>query len=368
MSGGVPGQAMERALALARAGYAVTIVGRGNQEWNGWHEFGDADERISLYATLPKDFKLGGWIARQWFHPLLPLAQKEIVRAIHDHRPIDLAILLDSQGYSVAEEVRKASGARILFNVHGSALMPVELPSLLKKQSPMWEAKAYRMADLVVPVSDYIARLHETHFGTPKRREVISNGIRNEFQPIDRNRPVRKFGFVGRLEHDKRPLAMIDAMKFPLFPAEAQIRIVGGGSLQAVIGQRIDGLENVSMSDGMVLGIENMIAELGAMDCFVWTAEAETQGVAAIEAMATGLPIIAPKIDAAFEILGDQYPAIVEVDDVETLASMMRRMIEDDEFSNQCRDLCLQIAARFYSSVTMPRFVEVCRELIDSIN
>jgi glycosyltransferase involved in cell wall biosynthesis len=361
MAGGVPTQALNRAEYLNSVGFSTTIICRGSHEWSGFQRVNDVD----VLAVSPRDFKLGKWISQQWFHPLLANGQREALEQLHKVKPINFIVFIDSQCALAAVPFGKAHGVPTAHSIQGTALMPAVLPALLKRQSLKWERYAFEQADFSLPASLTLLGEYERAFGKARKFEVLYNAIDDIFQPVERgDRPIARFGFVGRLERDKRPLAMIEATKQIEVPSHWRFRIIGEGSLRPQI---VDEIKNhpyrdqFELSEGFVSSRAELAREYGAMDCLVWSSEVEGLGVAPAEAMATGLPVIGPNIVPGRELLGEDYPAFADVDDFATIATRMQEVASDARLAEECRRRGLAIAAKFRPQVTMTRLAEIIR-------
>ena len=132
---------------------------------------------------------------------------------------------------------------------------------------------------------------------TLRPAEVVSCGIDLERFAVTRS--VRSPAapsllFVGRLEREKHVEELLGA--FALLPATlgARLEIVGMGSLRP----SLEALARVLGVDGSVrfLGAvddDELLAAYGRADVFVMPGTAELQSIATLEAMATGLPVVA---------------------------------------------------------------------------
>lgn len=100
--------------------------------------------------------------------------------------------------------------------------------------------------------------------------------------------------FVGRLDEEKHLHELISALPTVRAHVDAQIVIVGSGTQRArlaVLASRLDVLENVHF-----LGFipdQQLPSVYAAADVFVMPGIAELQSLATLEAMASGLPVIA---------------------------------------------------------------------------
>lgn len=328
-SGGVPGQVLSRARYLSEHGYEVSIIARGNPEWSGLQTI----EGIRVFAIRPKDFKLGKWLAKQWFHPLLGPSIEAFLPTLHSVIPIEHLLIFDSQAGVPAIKFAEQNGITTQFSIHGSALLPYDLPKLLKRLSPKWEAYCYQRASLVAPIGHAIADHFGAHFHTTRPIKVLRNALNPLFFNGEKSSTSSGyFLFAGRLELDKRPLAMVTASSTGSLNPEIRIKIVGEGSMRAELEAKVKGLANVDLPVRGAKNAQEMREAYRGAKCFVWTSIAEAMAVAPLEAMAMGVPVIAPTIPSAIELLGKNYPGLVEIDDIEGLSRMMNRVDQDENF------------------------------------
>ena len=339
--GGVPGQVLSRAKYLSDFGFEVTIIARGNVEWNGAQHV----DGIRVFALRPRDFKLGKWIAQQWFHPLLGTAIAHFLPKLDATIPIDCLLVFDSQTGIPALKFAAQRSIPVLFLVNGTALDPVPMPKLLRRSSLRWEKFCYLRATLVAPVSNAILRTYQMAFGERKKVQVLSNAFSPVFKPSDNViDQLQNFVFVGRLEQDKRPLNAIRAI---LETQEVSLRVIGDGSMRKEVIQLASNADPIWVSDGNVSDRTTLRDHYQWGHCFLWVSAAESFGVAPLEAMACGQIVIAPNIPAAKEILGEDYELIVEVDDLPALCAAIHRVRTDASLVKRCRVKCQEAVSRF---------------------
>jgi glycosyltransferase involved in cell wall biosynthesis len=139
---------------------------------------------------------------------------------------------------------------------------------------------------------------------------------------------------VGRLAHQKNHRCLLDAL--PLLP-EAHVVLVGHGELinilrehaQALqVADRVHFIGEVSSKDVTLL--------LHAADVFVFPSWYEGMGLAAIEAMSHGLPMVVSNIPVMHEVLGD-VAMFVSPDKPGELAGAIRRVLQDAELASLMR-------------------------------
>jgi glycosyltransferase involved in cell wall biosynthesis len=162
----------------------------------------------------------------------------------------------------------------------------------------------------VIAVSDSVrAALLERFELTPDRIEVIYNGIDLSFLAACRPSPDldlmsgggRKLIFVGRLTYQKGIDDLIGAM--PLLDRDVHLFVCGDGELLSRLIQTAGALgvqERVHF-----LGLRNDVPSLiKAADAFVLPSLYEGYGLALVEAMACGTPVVHSDCPALIEVAG----------------------------------------------------------------
>lgn len=167
------------------------------------------------------------------------------------------------------------------------------------------------LSDATIAVSAGVRERLSAWGVTESKLHVIPNGIDPDalaFDPGSRLRIRRELGLpstaavvgaLGRLDPVKRFDALVEAM-IPLLGPEVRLLIVGDGPMRTALADRI---EAAGVGAYAVLAGERSepAALLSSMDLLVAPSASETFGLAAVEALAAGLPV-----------LYDRCPAIEE--------------------------------------------------------
>lgn len=141
-----------------------------------------------------------------------------------------------------------------------------------------------------------------------KNKPTNLTGLR---ESLDIPQGAKVIGTVARLTPQKdlptllRAFSCIDSSK------KLRLLIVGDGPLRndlQLMANKL-GLSNQVIWAGRT---ENIVSHLHLMDIFVLTSTYEGFGLALLEALDAGLPIIASNISAIPEVLGSSYPGLVE--------------------------------------------------------
>lgn len=197
---------------------------------------------------------------------------------------------------------------------------------------PFFE-KAYESCSKLVLVSgSLITGLKELMPWIEEKTMVIPNMIREDmFLPPKTTRKTDPFVFIwaGRLEHVKGLDILIRAAHLLKKKGSGSftVRLAGKGSLKGDLEQMA---AELGVSDCIHflgrLSRKEMQREMQQANCFVLPTRYEAFGAVLIEAMATGLPVIATRSGGPDHIVNEQNGLLVEVENAEHLAEAMDRM------------------------------------------
>lgn len=194
-------------------------------------------------------------------------------------------------------------------------------------------AGLYRMVDAIFGVSKIALRyVTDREYAPKSRTHLLYNAIdQGFFAPVTRKGDVEQpftFVTVGRLHPMKNQERLIRAFA----PVAAQVSnarllVVGGGELEVHLKSVIAELQLERQVE--LTGYRGDIKALveGA-DCFVFPSLAEAFGIAAVEAMAREVPVIASSWGALPEVVGELGdPWIVDPLDIKGWSQAMLAMI-----------------------------------------
>jgi len=190
-------------------------------------------------------------------------------------------------------------------------------------------------ASLVIAVSKAVAHDAMIRYGIKLNKiKVIHNGIDLlRFEQVDTFKTeVVKIGAVGRLVKQKGFAILIEALGL-MENKNFDCTIVGAGYLKDELQQKITslGLDNKIH----LVGLRNDIPEfLKTLDIFVLPSLWEGLGIAALEAGASGLSVIASKVDGLPEIIDDQVNGLLfKAGDANDLKDKINYLLENKELA-----------------------------------
>jgi glycosyltransferase involved in cell wall biosynthesis len=244
--------------------------------------------------------------------------------------------------------------------------------SLLRKQlhgfyRPLLH-DAFGRADRIILVSDGMKRgIFEIDPGLEKKVKVIPNMVNGDFFSFpEKEREPDPFVFIwaGRLVPLKRVDLLIDAFTGLSAGSDrpVKLRVLGKGPEKERLEERAAELGMPVEFTGR-LRREDLRTAMQEAHCFVLASEYESFGAVLIEAMATGLPVIATRCGGPESIVDAGSGYLIEPGNKDALLDAMQRMIKGYSGFNQqkIRESCL---ARFGSRELSVQYLDIFRELI----
>jgi len=200
------------------------------------------------------------------------------------------------------------------------------------------------------------------------RLKVIYNGIETEeFAKISRTRrPVEvspRLVSVGNLTVQKGYDKVIEALMMIEIPFRYDIAGEGDRRLQLEAQIHRLGLENKVRLLGYTSDVATLLSEC---DVFVLYSRWEGFGLAVVEAMASGLPVVVANVPGLNEIVrGEQDGGIlVPPGDKVALADALRRLIRDPDLCAELGNRARSRASEFQISATIDAYVDLYRNTV----
>jgi glycosyltransferase involved in cell wall biosynthesis len=194
---------------------------------------------------------------------------------------------------------------------------------------------AYGAAHVVVANSRAAAAQLNREYVPASKVDVIANGVDcAAFSPRRSTRPLRRIVMVANLRREKGHDTLIDAAPRVLAAhPDATFLLVGDGSLRDALRRRVAarGLDHAVEFAGER---EDVAALLAASDVFVLPSRSEASPNGLLEAMATGLPIVASTVGGIPELIDSGVDGIlVEPDRPATLADALVDVMDRPEWA-----------------------------------
>ncbi len=233
--------------------------------------------------------------------------------------------------------------------------------------------RVYTGADLLTVPTRRAADLLAASTGLPPA-EVVSCGIDLQRFAAGSARTGRdaaegpRLLFVGRLEQEKHVDELLRAFARLPWTLRARLEVVGMGSLRPALEAlaRDLGLEGSVVFLGAV-DDEALLAAYGRADVFAMPGTAELQSIATLEAMATGLPVVAADAMALPHLVRhDVSGRLFAPGDVDGLAADLALLLRDPSLRGRLGRAGRAVAETHSLASTVETFVRHYETLVAS--
>lgn len=198
--------------------------------------------------------------------------------------------------------------------------------SILPPKLMLLGRTAYALADRLLAVSPSLQAQMKRHFGV--EAEVVCDMVSDTFlQPAIPEKTAKPFVWlaVGSLRQGKGYDMLLEA--FARLEGAQRLIVVGSGPENERLHVQTErlGIADRVRFTGM-LDKQAIISLMKESHAFVLPSRGETFGVAYIEAMAMGLPVIATSCGGPEHFVNSDNGLLVGIDDVEQLTKAMKQM------------------------------------------
>lgn len=323
--------ASELALALAGRGHRIHLVATALPE--RLRSTAVRFERVDVPSSpVFEHAPYGEAVASH----LIELARRDPIDLVHLHYAVPHAA-----SALLADRVLGAAAPAMVVTLHGTDV------TVLGSHRSLHAVTAFALdacAGLTTP-SRYLRAQAADHFGLAAERiEVIPNFVDLErFAPParrDRARLAALFGtpegaspgpvlfHVSNFRPIKRPLDLIEVLARVRRSLPARLVLIGDGPERAAVEDR-----------ARLLGVADAVRALGRRrefagllahaDGFLLTSESESFGVAALEALASGVPVFGYRVGGVPEVVAEGAGTLVPCGDVDALAEAVIAGVSD---------------------------------------
>ena len=288
------------------------------------------------------------------------------IEVIHAHYAIPHA----AAAIMARDMVRRVKPPVVVTTLHGTDVTLVGLDRAYLRTTQY----SIERSDVVTAVSTYLADYTTTEMGVRRDIMVIPNAVDSKRFTPRANPQLRQ-----RYAHpDEKLLVHISNFR-PVKRVEDVIRIFaqvsdGIGARLLMIG---DGPDRLRASElAAELGISGRVAFLGSFprieellavsDLLLLPSSQESFGLAALEAMASGVPVVASRIGGIPEVVRHgETGFLCDVTDVPAMARASLAILEDPELHERMRRAARERAVSAFSeSIVMPLYQKAYEEAL----
>ncbi|WP_081802212.1 glycosyltransferase [Actinotalea ferrariae] len=260
-----------------------------------------------------------------------------------------------------------------------SALVPCRV-KIVTEHSPTNRRRMHRLAAYIEPsiygrydrcvgISEGVSTALRAHLGGRNTAEIvtIANGIdlgRFKPQTVPASPPGRlRLISVGALDHRKNVRGAIEAV---VGLPDVSLTIVGEGPLRRQL--ELEVRERGGEGQVVFLGMRDDVPELlRSHDALLSTAAYEGFGLAALEAMASGLPALAPAVPGIGNLVEHERSGLLHgVGDTCTLTRQVRALRDDPAMRAGLARGALRRSEEFSITRTARQYAELYRDLTEA--
>lgn len=192
-------------------------------------------------------------------------------------------------------------------------------------------------------------------FSPNKRREEM----RNRLSAGEPDRPLLLY--VGRVSPEKQIDRLLPILK--AFP-QARLAVVGDGPSKADLEKKFAGTDTVFT--GYLKG-EDLAAAYASGDIFAFTGDKETFGNVVVEAMASGLPVIAPNSGGVTDLVQEGYNGrFYDPTRKDSIVEAARELVENPDLVQEYGQHGRMLAEQRTWDITLDELLAHYQKVLDS--
>lgn len=317
----------DQAKALAEAGHKIIYAAidvRSIRRWRKWGIEKRKIEGVKIYAINIPGGRIPKSILQQMSVLGLNILYKKIIK--EQGKPDVMHAHFAGVGYT-ASKLKKKIKVPFVMTEHFSSMMK---PTIDKRLFQI-ASQAYESTDALITVSPELKNVIKKRFN--KEAIYIPNIVDTKLFTYSQNENSEIFRFVsvGGLIIGKRMNLTIKAFVSAFENnKDVTLAIFGEGPERV----KLEGLiRKYNIGDRVkLMGLQsrkNIADYLKKSDCFVLASQTETFGVAYIEALASGIPVLATKCGGPESFVNNKNGLLVPVDDIDALVYAMKYMYKN---------------------------------------
>jgi len=341
---------------LEEVGHQVTVFTLGANDQQGY------EEGVIRSPALPLG-KTGYHLSTRYSSAAQDsLRQMDLLHCHHPVMGLELAHRYGSCPVVFTNHTR--------YDLYLSAYSPLSAQVSESVMRRVWPAMA-EFADVVIAPSKSIRELLLS-MGVSTPVELIVNGIElNAFYAAAKLREEEKIHakriiYVGRLSPEKNVLALMsEFIKAQQIDGRLHLTIVGDGPQR----DRLEQLAYISGVKPFVtftgeLEYSQIPGELAKADLFATSSVSEVHPLTVIEAMATGLPVVANESPGISDIVEDGVTGLLGQDGEGALASRLLRLAKSPERTKRMGRAAAQASSHYRIQNTVVKTLELYQRLL----
>jgi sugar transferase (PEP-CTERM/EpsH1 system associated) len=288
-----------------------------------------------------------------------------LARVMRAYRPH----IVHSRNWGTIEAIPAARLARVPVVIHSEHGYDLDMLTGLPRRRRIFRRASYGMADAVFAVTRELCDFHARQaWISPERIRVIYNGVdtqRFRPRPEERISLRRRFGLPQECFIVGTVGRTVTIKDHPTFLRAVESMVLKGINAHALLvgsGPELERNRQLAKDSSVLAGRVTFVGSsdevpdiLNTMDVFALTSISEGMSNTLLEAMATGLPVIATNVGGNPEVVVDGDSGwLFQPRDAEALASRLMSLASDE---NQRRQLSLAARQRIVERFSLARML-----------
>jgi N-acetyl-alpha-D-glucosaminyl L-malate synthase BshA len=273
-------------------------------------------------------------------YPFYTLALASKIQHVVEEHKLDLLHVHYAIPHSAAallvKLMERTRNFSLITTLHGTDVHLVGIDPSYKGITTL----SIKRSDAVTAVSNWLRDITIREFGARAEIEVIPNFVnpaefkRGSFPELRERYSPRKEKIILHISNFRGIKRVLDVVKvFKLISERLQSRLllIGSGPERGVAEQLTREL-HLTEKVNFLGDISYTVPFLSIADLFLLPSEVESFGLAALEAMSCGVPVIGTRGSGLAEVVRDgECGFLVEVGNIERMASLSLKILEDEE-------------------------------------
>lgn len=289
---------------------------------------------------------------------MLEVVQEEDLELLHVH----YAIPHSTSAYLAKNLLQNR--IKVVTTLHGTDVQLVGLDPSYKSVTKF----SIEQSDGVTAVSNFLKNLTVQEFSIEKDIRVIYNFVdcsRYRTEPHEGNIITH----VSNFRELKRIPDVIDIFCKISALVPAKLYLVGDGPEIPLAEELVRkcNLEDRTTFFGNIRAVEDILAKT---DIFLLPSELESFGLAALEAMASSVPVIASNVGGLPEVIDhEENGFLCELRDTEKMAEYAVELLRDESLKKEIGRRAREKVEKFFSSeIVVPEYEKYYKEILESQN
>lgn len=272
----------------------------------------------------------------------------------------------------LAKSMAEECNFKIITTLHGTDIHLVGFDPSYRQITKF----SLQVSDGVTAVSQYLMRLTEKEFGLDGKMRMIYNFVdpvrftsegRQDLREVYSPNGEKIISHVSNFRKIKRIPDLVNAFKLICAKLPARLLLIGHGPETTWVEDMVKDL-GLSSKVSLLGEVNDIVSLLAISDLFILSSQMESFGLAALEAMSCGVPVVVTRVGGLPEVVEDGISGyLVDLGDVEAMAQRSLEILQDKELQKEMGQAGRRIACeRFSLEEIVSRYEEYYGEVLNT--